>query len=498
MNFIKKLLPYLLISIAAFTVAVYRVTYTQAEDMGFFLSISKFVANGQALYAEAFEIKDPLFFYTAALSMNLWGIKGPFYLDVLLITAAGAISYAAARGFKFNPTYSAVSSLIFVIVITGSYYQSFRTTLFAIVLLVLSYAFASRNMWILAGFTMILVAGMKLPYVLLGVPFLLLIFWRRTPIFKKTLSFISGLIIGASALLGILWARGELTPYFESIRENFSYASSYQEVTNKTPGISGHIESIIASGVPFFPYLIFVAVISFFAITIQSDQSLRQISLVLSLLSFATIFLLCLMTMWPHHLHPLSIVAWAICLLAFSALSTQKGPESPDLTNSDADPTSRELFRPRSVLITILTIFVVIISGFSNNFQFQNMLQGELNEPEEVSALQTLEVESNMETSIARLGPNDDLGLGAFLPNYWRLACPRWDQVGYESQDVMNQLAKCVDEKPNFLVISPGFYALQQGKMEDLRRLLLPVISNNFDCVDVPPRAGSQVCIRKK
>ena len=64
-----------------------------ASDQGVFLSVAARLLDGDALYAEVFDNKDPLFFYGYAAALGIGGWRGPFLLDGLWLGVA-AVSMA--------------------------------------------------------------------------------------------------------------------------------------------------------------------------------------------------------------------------------------------------------------------------------------------------------------------------------------------------------------------------------------------------------------------
>ncbi len=66
-------------------------------DSNYFYSIFHLVSRGSKLYVEAFEIKDPVFFYTNVIAYSVMGQKGPtileFILSIMMIVSLGTIAY---------------------------------------------------------------------------------------------------------------------------------------------------------------------------------------------------------------------------------------------------------------------------------------------------------------------------------------------------------------------------------------------------------------------
>jgi hypothetical protein len=100
-----------------FIVAVLRVSFSQAEDMGIFLTVSGMVAHGYHLYSQIFDIKDPLFFYASAISMKIFGIRGPFVLDACLVILSAPIAYVLGILFRVRKWIAFTVAIFFFAII---------------------------------------------------------------------------------------------------------------------------------------------------------------------------------------------------------------------------------------------------------------------------------------------------------------------------------------------------------------------------------------------
>ena len=67
--------------VLGFVLVVLRGDPFVASDQGVFLSVAARLLDGDALYAEVFDNKDPLFFYGYAAALWAGGWRGPFLLD---------------------------------------------------------------------------------------------------------------------------------------------------------------------------------------------------------------------------------------------------------------------------------------------------------------------------------------------------------------------------------------------------------------------------------
>ena len=77
-------------SLYGFALVLVRGHPSATSDQGIVLSVAGRMLDGDALYAEVGEIKDPLVFYAAAGAMWVGGWRGPFLLEGLWLAVAGS------------------------------------------------------------------------------------------------------------------------------------------------------------------------------------------------------------------------------------------------------------------------------------------------------------------------------------------------------------------------------------------------------------------------
>ena len=118
--------------------------------------------------------------------------------------------------------------------------------------------------------------------------------------------------------------------------------------------------------------------------------------------------------------------------------------------------------------------------------------------PAEVKYIETLNLGRGNVKEFARLGPNDDDGLGGFISNDWQLVCRHYAQYGHETESMVDEIVNCVTTRPNYIFISPGFFSLERasGTYNELKSRIKMTLEDNYKCVDIVERAGSQFCTR--
>ena len=483
---------YLLIYLSIILIATYlgssRLEYSQAEDMGIFLSMFGFVSKGISLYSGIFDIKDPLFLLSGGYLFKLFGPEAPYLLDIILFIFCGTFSFKLAEEMNFSKLNSYLASIVLLLSLSGQFYNSMRSTLFAITLILLALLLATQRKAILSGIVIALVGGFKMPYLLICCTVLPRIYTEKNRN-KLLTGLILGFLIGCLFIAGILIYRNELLPYLSMVQENFRYASIYQKVSGFKTGIPGHIETI-KNVTGFNVWILIFIAYYFFLLNIKQ---LLQTSKELILLPSLVIVFLLLTSLWPHHFQIMGLFAWAIFLLGFNIFERHFNKEQPlNIKNQIS-------------LLPILFFVIIAIGASGLSFKlkpkmlFENIINNNWSIAPEIHALDSAYIRYRRSQSFARLGANEDQGFGAFISDQWTLSCPRIGQYGHESNKVVNQMLECIKNKPNYVVVSPVFFDLNRnyGTYNSLRNEMIKILNANFICETIPNWGKGQICIRK-
>jgi len=481
-------LIYLSIILIASYVGLSRLEYSQSEDMGIFLSIFGFLSKGSSLYSGIFDIKDPLFLLSGGYLFKLFGPEAPYLLDIILFIFCGIISYKLAQRLSFSNLNSYVASIVLILTLSGQFYNSMRSTLFAITLILLAILFSAERKLIFSGITIAIVGGFKMPYLLVCCTVLPIIYAEKNKT-QILLRLILGFLIGCSFIIGILIYRNELVPYLSMAQENFRYAAIYQKVVGFQTGIPGHIETIKGNtGIKV--WILFF--ISYFFVLLNFKKLLKTSKELILLPSLVIIFLL-LSALWPHHFQIMGLFAWAIFLLGFNTFERHFNKNQPlNIKNQIS-------------LFPILFFMILAISASGLSFKlkpkmaFENIINNNWSMAPEIYALDSAYIKHARAQTFARLGANEDMGFGAFISDKWTLSCPRIGQYGHESNEVVNEMIECIKNKPNYVVISSVFFDLNRnfGTYNYFRDETKKILHANFTCQNIPNWGKGQICIRK-
>ena len=486
-----------IVILAGVIVSFFTTTFSQAEDMGFFLSVSGFVSQGYKLYVENFEIKDPLFLYSNAIAIKSLGIVGPFYLDFLISAAILPIAYLLAMELTKSTTSSFLAALMFQLTATGEFGQTLRSQIMAILFILLSSYFGLRQKWVYAGIFASAVLFSKMP-LLSVIAFILgplLILDRRV---KSALQVTLGFSGFSGFILLVLALRGELGAYFDMVKENFFYASSYQTIVGQSEGFIGHFQVWNGSELRVASFVISILLVFHLAFKKRMMTS-RFFILVIST-NFGVGFFLINTAMWSHHLQIISLYVFTNSL--FILYNVQSNSPGARLIRQ----TSRIAKLTPSVSVSSLAVSTIVLSLLISNsgaslkskpeMSLKNWVQPTWTTPEEINMLSRASQIFPRGGRFARLGMNDDMGFGAFLPPEWRFVCKRHAIIGSEPLDEIDIYLNCLRKVPDLILIAP-FYENQSnrpGNYQYYFRESQKILSRNFNCFGY--NAGYKYCIR--
>jgi len=116
------------------TLVLVRGEPSATGDQGVFLSVAARMLDGDKLYSEVIENKDPLFFYTYADALELGGWRGPFLLDGLWL-AIGALAMGLLLRELRAPRAAVVTGfLVYPLALTSGWYLAGLSMLGALAL----------------------------------------------------------------------------------------------------------------------------------------------------------------------------------------------------------------------------------------------------------------------------------------------------------------------------------------------------------------------------
>jgi hypothetical protein len=410
-------------------------------DRGIFVSVAERILAGDVLYRDVWDNKDPLFYFSIALG-RLVSPYADVFMEIFWIACAAAAVLVLARwrgcdsrnalflGFGMTP-----------LILTGGLYVPGFTHLpgTAVALMVMAASVSRR--YVIAGALIAVLTFLKI--IMLPVAFLLfltviLIRRRWVAIVPAGVAF----TLTASAILWLLEARGELSPYVQSLILNVSYSQG-NLLGGKWGPVIDHLlraKSIASIGALATILLCFacalVASRRHPRVLARNERSTILLACIGSSL-LAGLVVLSFTGLWPHHGQVLYVASVLVAL--------------------DVVYRIQPIFNVRSMLpIVAFVCLAVMLSGPATPTKY---LGSVLSAPQSIIALGEAPAESRAVLSVApsgtyaRVGKNDDDGHAFGLGN-WKLACPRFHQYPFDSSQVLDGVVDCLPGA-GVIVVSP-------------------------------------------
>ena len=133
-----------------------------ASDQGVFLSVAGRMLDGDRLYADVFDNKDPLFFYTYAGAFWIGDWRGPFLLDAIWLALAGVAVALLARALGAPRSAVVASFFVYPLALAAGWYLVGLSMLAALAVVPLAPWLWLRRRFVWAGVAVALVLLLKL------------------------------------------------------------------------------------------------------------------------------------------------------------------------------------------------------------------------------------------------------------------------------------------------------------------------------------------------
>ena len=482
------------------------VYFTQAEDMGLFLTVGSLVSKGYKLYREIFEIKDPIFFYSAAGMLKIFGLRGPFLIDIVLITISPILSYLALRNLDFKKEVSFASSIFFTLSLTGTFYQPFRTQILGIIVLVLAVVFSGKNNFLVGIFiSMIFFTKMSM---MVFSPIVIMIIYYKTQILRKEiLSTIFGFLTHTVILITIMQIRGEFIPYLSMVGDNFNYAKDYQKIVGLPDGIIGHFK-LWNSNYQSLTYYVFTIVLLIFSFKLSFHKPLNRLQISsLITVNLSTILFLGLTNLWVHHLQILAVSSLfnfaSIFQIIIDQFTSNNFKINSEVNKKIILKTNKNKLYVSCLIWVLATVCIVDYSGFliptKPRMNLEKWMTPNWVVPPEIIHLNASPTRGSSKITVGRLGMNDDLGYGAFFdPKRFSFRCNRSYIAGFESIAVEKTFLSCIKNDVEILTVGPMFDGINRpyGNYNWFKSEANQILTENFNC-NSKETNSYRICFRK-
>jgi len=214
---------------AAVSIAALRVTPQVWGDPGVWLSVAARLLDGDRLYADVFDNKDPFFFYSYALSLRVAGVRGPFALEVVWL-AVGTVGLAMAlRALRVGTLSVVTGAVVYPLALTASWYVPGATMVPALAIAPLALWLWARGAAVAAGFLVVVAMLFKFNLgLVVAAPLiaLLLVGDAAASRRRRAVEVTCGAAVALTLCALLLGVRGELRPYVDTIAYNVHYSDA--------------------------------------------------------------------------------------------------------------------------------------------------------------------------------------------------------------------------------------------------------------------------------
>lgn len=431
-----------------------RTTPTTGNDEGIFLSVIGRLLAGDRLYADVFDNKDPLFFYSGAVAVSVAGWKGLPALDALWLGIAALSTAGLLRAIGASRLLACLGFVAYPLLLTAAWYYAGFSMLAALALVPLVGWLWARERWLAAGAVVGVALGFKLSLalVLVAVPVSLAAVGGRAGRSRTALMRAgSGLVASIAALAVVLGVRGELDPYLSMQLGNVTYSEHVLPYMGRSGGIRGHLQ-VVLDDTQHTPrvFALFVAGCALALWTLWRDRRdpgsrNRLLAAIVLGSSAATLVTLALTAAWVHHLQ---MLAYPETLLALFLASVASGA----------------LWRPRARPVVTVVLSAVALWGLGAfdasvaPSSPRSLWWSGITHPsaEALEAAADRRFSGARTITYARFGRDDEDGHALFLDSRFDLVCPRFHQ--HLHTEDLDAVVRCVEQqRPQLVLVGSGF-----------------------------------------
>ncbi|MDP9294000.1 MAG: hypothetical protein M3O90_06190, partial [Actinomycetota bacterium] len=409
--------------------------------------------QGDRLYRDVWDNKDPLFFYVDAGALWVAGWRGPFLLDVIWVATAAAAVWLLLGALDVPRLARIAGFLAYPLLLTGEWYHAGYSMLAALALAPVAAWLWARGSPSAAGIVvgLGLLFKINLALVLLAAPVTL--FLVGTPVrgnVRQALRFLAGLAGTLALVAGLLGARGELVPYLHVLRENVSYANDVLVGTGQIGGVHGHVrafETLTRHARPVIAVFFLAGALAAWILARGRASGrttpLDHVSALLLGVGIATAVTLALTTAWDHHVQMLAYPGALLVVFMVAAL--------------DVSVRLRQL---RWAAQAAGVAGVLLLLGV-NDAPYAGWSLSRWTDPAHsrtaaaLEAVRAARLPRAADVSYTHLGQNDEEAHAVFIGSGWTLACARFHQYPFTPAETLRGILRCVEtRRPQLLLVT--------------------------------------------
>lgn len=429
------------------------------SDAGIFVSIAARLGDGDRLYAEVWDNKPPLFYYSQALANEVVGWRGLFLLDALWLALACFGVWLLLGRVGVSKLNRVIGAALYPLLLSGAWYYAGYAELPALALAPVIAWLCLRRSPIAAGAGLGVVAFLRPDYALIMLALVavaIVIANERQALAAQVGRLLASLGGAVAALLGLLALRGELSAYIDTARGQTGYPARALELLGEPAGPAGHVKlglSALSKDAvrPALLILVVIVVVGLVVALVRRTREqpwrarpLDRLAAFFVATALAVVVTLVLTELWDHGLEPIALPGtFAACLLV-----------------ARLEETSLAGWRMVGAVGATLLVCALAFGGLSvrgpGSPRGGESLAEWWSTPVSANAIALEEATAGTaaEATYARLGPNDDDGQAAFVEA--DLTCPIFHQ--YEFSANFDEVLACLrDERPEYVLVGSEF-----------------------------------------
>jgi len=428
---------------------VVRVHPREWGDNGIFLSVGARLLEGDRLYADVADNKDPLFYYGYAAALWVGDWRTPALLDGLWLALGGLAMGLLVRELRAGKVAMLAAAVLYPLALTASWYEPATSMLAALALAPAAAWLWLRERSLLAGVALgvailfkvnlaLVVAAPVVALLLLGVPD-----GSRGQRFARGVAGLLG-VVGTAAF--VLAARGELGPYFDIVLYNVDYADeglvtqggsgSVVEHVSLIPDFlwaAGRWQPVAAAG------LVTIGLAALVVAWLRARRELGSLAAVTATAALAALVTVAMTALFHSHLQ---MLAFPVVLGAATIVAV----------------VDRALGRVLAAAAAVLLVALGLSASLERDgLEVQPWSRDPISFPG--TSLKTVRADlPSSSVTYSVFGRNSENGHAAFAGDGLELACRWFHQYPFHKSQLVETLDCVREERPTLVIVTPGFY----------------------------------------
>jgi hypothetical protein len=442
--------------VAAVVLASLRVQPQVWGDPGVWLSVAARLLDGDRLYADVFDNKDPFFFYSYAFALRVGGVRGPFALEILWVLVGTLGLASALRALRVGTLSMVTGAAVYPLALTASWYVPGATMVPALAIAPVALWLWARGSVAAAGFLVVVSMLFKLNLVLVvAAPLLALLLLGGTVVPRRRLA---AQAVGGAALALVLTGlllgvRGELRPYLDTI----AYNVHYSDAGVHDGGVRAHLGIVrvyfAASGKWQLPLAALAAVALLVASVAgwrRLGPSFRRVAAAAIAALFAAVVTLATTAIFTVHLQLLAYPAALGCATVVLAL--------------------RRVWRPLAIVAATTCVAFAVRASLGQAdlaaLSIRTWTTAPVSTPgTALEATRARLLREATRVPYAVFGRNTEDGHAAFVARSMDLRCRYFHQYPFYREAQLRETIDCARrEKPELILVTTSFYDPMPGR----------------------------------